>query len=222
MKNVINIKSVTFGYPKKEKIFQDFSVDFSQNEITGIIGKNGSGKTTLGKLTCGILKPSGGEILAWGKQIKEMTLGEIGSNIGYLYQSPERQLFALSVFDELAFTLELDGVSKDEINKRVEQQLEEYELLHLKTHKPFTLSRGEKQRLAIAAILMRTPKMLVLDEPTTSLDYIRKSMLGTTLEKLRNKGIGVVIISHDMEFISLHANRIIEIENGRLKRDEYK
>ncbi len=222
MKNVISVKSITFGYPKKEKIFQNFSVEFNQNEITGIIGKNGSGKTTLGKLACGILKPSRGEIFAWGKHISEMTLGEIGKNIGYLYQSPERQLFALSVYDELSFPLELEGVSKDEINRRVEHQLEEYDLLHLKMHKPFTLSRGEKQRLALAAILMRTPKMLILDEPTTSLDYIRKSMLGDIIEKLKNKGIGVIIISHDMEFIALHANRIIEIENGRLKRDEYK
>ncbi|MDI6705721.1 MAG: ABC transporter ATP-binding protein [Bacillota bacterium] len=189
------------------------------HQFTAITGPNGSGKTTLGKLMTGILKPSTGQVLICGKDSRAMTLGEIGSKIGYLFQNPSHQLFATSVKEEISFVLELKGCTKEEIDRKVKNSLETFHLLHLKESLPFKLSRGEKQRLAIAAVLINEPGFLVLDEPTTGLDMDRRKVLAGILEELRQKGIGMAVISHDQEFVKRHSDRIIKMSGGEIVED---
>ncbi|MFI3207161.1 MAG: ABC transporter ATP-binding protein, partial [Clostridia bacterium] len=146
-----------------------------------------------------------------GVNIKNMTLGEIGKKIGYVYQDPSKQLFATTVYEELAFPLEMKNA--ENINETVIKQLESFDLLHLKDKFPFFLSQGEKQRLVIAGILIEKPNFLILDEPTTSLDVKRKEELKKMLIDLKeNYNIGIIIISHDHDFLNALSPLEVRIE----------
>src|SRR5690554_3778924 len=126
----------------------------------------------------GILRPQIGRVFVCGRDSTEMKLGEIGRRIGYLFQNPGLQIFAPSVREEISFALELKGRSKEEIDSEVNRSLKDFDLTHRSDAFPFKLSRGEKQRLAIAAVLVNKPDFLVLDEPTTGLDMERRRVLG--------------------------------------------
>ncbi len=222
MEKVFALKNVKFHYKDSKRIsriFEDISFDIFSDEITALIGENGSGKTTVTKLMMGIIKPLQGNIYVFGRNIKEMSLGQIGKKVGYLFQNPERQLFATSVYEELSFVMEIKGYDKKYIDKEVSQTLKLLNLYHLKNDVPFFLSGGEKQRLALASILVNKPKYLVLDEPTTSLDIERKEILSNIIDKLRKEKIGTLIVSHDNQFIERHADRIIQLSKGEIVND---
>lgn len=219
MDKVFSLKNVNFSYEKNKNVFDNISLDIFAEEITALIGDNGSGKTTLGKLMLGMLKPNDGLIKILGKDSTLLNLGEIGKDIGYLYQNPGKQLFTTSVSEELAFVLNFKGCEKEYIEKKVNDTLELFHLTHLKDEIPFFLSGGEKQRLAIASILINKPRYIVLDEPTTSLDIERKDILSNILEKLKDDKIGVLIISHDKPFVNRHSDRVIELSKGEIKND---
>ncbi len=184
-----------------------------------MIGPNGSGKTTLGKVLAGILKPTEGRAFLAGKDTRTLSLGAIGQAVGYLFQEPERQIFAPSVYEELAFVLRLQGKPPDVIDHAVNTMLGRFDLSALRDRFPFSLSRGEKQRLALAAVLVNSPDYLILDEPTTGLDLKNKRRLGGYLEELLDAGVGMMIISHDRAFATGYATRVIELSGGVVIRD---
>jgi energy-coupling factor transport system ATP-binding protein len=217
----IEFENVYFKY-EKEHVINNISLQFNQNEFTAITGPNGGGKTTLGKLMTGILKPNLGRILIEKKDTCKMTLAQISSKIGYLFQNPECQIFAPTVEEEISFVLKLKGMGEEEIKQRVESVMEIFQLFSLGQALPFNLSRGEKQRLALAGILVNQPKFLVLDEPTTGLDFERRKTLSNIVDKLLEQGIGMVVISHDETFVNEHAVRIIEIAGGEVVGDSGK
>jgi energy-coupling factor transport system ATP-binding protein len=217
----IEAKNICFTYPKsKKQIINNMSLKLYKDDFTAIVGSNGSGKTTLGKLLTGILKPNTGEVLICGNNSKNMTLGQCGRKVGYLFQNPGRQIFAASVKEELSFVLEFKGIDKEVIEKKANDMLKVFDLMHLKDEFPFNLSRGEKQRLALAAILVNDPEYLILDEPTTGLDFERIKILSHVLNKLRKRKIGIAVISHDEEFVENHAARIVQIEGGEVIGDQ--
>ena len=190
-----------------------------KEQFTAVTGPNGSGKTTLGKIMAGILKPQKGRVIICGSDSAGMKLGEIGQRIGYLFQNPDLQIFAPSVREEVSFALELKGYGKGEIDREVNRSLRDFDLLHRSDAFPFKLSRGEKQRLAIATVLVNRPGFLVLDEPTTGLDMERRGTLSEILLGLKEKGIGMVVISHDRAFISRLADRTIKMYGGEVVED---
>lgn len=219
MENAVELRNITFSYNKENTIIDNFSLNLKNGEITAIIGRNGSGKTTLGKLVMGIVKPLSGSIAIFNKNALEMTLGQRGKDIGYLFQNPEKQLFAATVYEELSFVLELKGYETNEIQKKVLEMLDLFQLDHLRDRFPFFLSGGEKQRLALASALIHEPRYLILDEPTTSLDTKRRDLLFDIVKRLKSKGIGMMVISHDESFVEAYTDRIVEIEGGRIKND---
>lgn len=219
---IIELRDVAFGYDKKRNVIKNIGLKLYGYEFTAIVGKNGSGKTTLGKLMVGILKPSIGEVLICGQKTRDITLGQIGKKIGYLYQNPDRQIFAPTVEEEVAFALELKGLEKEIIKNKSKEILELFQLGHLKDSFPFKLSQGEKKRLALATILVNDINYLILDEPTTGLDVKRRDILSEIIDRLMKKKIGMVVISHDEDFIEKHATRIIEISEGEIINDYYK
>lgn len=216
----IELKEIEFQYENGKKVFNNFSLNIDKDKITALTGPNGSGKTTLGKLMIGILKPKKGQVCIFNKDTNEMTLSEIGSKIGYLFQNPEKQFFTNSVYDELSFVLKTKGYEEEYIKDKVEEMLELFQLKGLEGTFPFLLSQGEKQRLAIAAILINEPQYLILDEPTTGLDNRRREILLAILKKLKDRGIGMTIISHDDEFIERIADRLIGINRGEIEYDK--
>jgi len=219
---MICVNNVSFAYEKGKMVINRAHLEFQRAGCTAIIGPNGGGKTTLGKLMAGILKPTTGHVLVDGLDTSKVTLSTIGERIGYLFQEPDRQIFAPSVREELAFALELKGVDPMIIEEKVKVALKQFDLLDLEDASPFQLSRGEKQRLAIAAIMVNTPCFFVLDEPTTGLDYERKGILSAVINQLLERGIGMVVISHDMAFVRKHAIRVISIEGGEVHYDGLK
>lgn len=214
MNNKIEIEKISYEYPRGRKVFENFSLELNKSETTVLTGKNGCGKTTLTKLIMGIFKPSFGEIKLFGQSTKEMSLGAIGEIIGYVFQYPERQLFGTTVMEELTFPLLFKGYNKEETIDKAEEMIKIFDLEKVKNSYPFFLSYGEKRRLAIASVLMVGPKYLILDEPTSSLDKERIEKLSQVLENLKKRNIGILIISHNKDFIERHKDRIIALEGG--------
>ncbi len=211
----IELKNVTFGYYHMP-VLQNISLCLAPNDCVALIGENGSGKTTLGKLCCGLLKPEKGQVLYDGASIDSMPLAQIGQKVGYLFQNPLKQIFAVTVFDELSFVMRLNRISSERITEEVITIAKAFEIEHLLEQKCHTLSRGESQRVALAGIFMRDPDYVILDEPTTGLDEARKSGFGHILEDILNRGVGVMVISHDQAFVGKHAHRVIEIKGGKV------
>lgn len=203
----------------KVQVLKNINISLNKNEFVSIIGPNGSGKTTLGKVVTGIIKQDSGDIFIDGKNIKDLSLPQIGGKIGYLFQNPDRQIFAPRVYEELSFALKYKKTSTDIIEQRVNEVLDIFELGHLRNASTYSLSQGEKQRLAIGAILLNDPEYLILDEPTTGLDPKRKNELNKLLNTLIKK-VGVLLISHDKTFVLNHSHRIIELYDGSIINDK--
>lgn len=222
MDKFLEINNITYKYGKGRTIFEDFSIQINIEESTVITGANGSGKTTLTKLIMGILKPQSGEINILGKDTDDLTLGQIGKIIGYVFQYPERQLFSTSVMEEMTFPLLLRGENKEDVIIKAEELIEIFDLEKVKDSYPFFLSYGEKRRLAIASVLMNNPRYLILDEPTASLDKDRIEIVMDVLDKLKSQNIGMLIISHNKDFIEKYGDRVVCLEGGKITRDEKK
>jgi energy-coupling factor transport system ATP-binding protein len=185
-------------------------------KCTAICGHNGSGKTTLGKLIAGLLRPTRGSVLFDGEDIAGWPLGKIGARIGYLFQEPSRQIFAPTVIEDIIFPLTLKGMEEEKARALARTLLNRFEMGLLEEATTYTLSRGEKQRLAIVAMLVNDPVFLVLDEPTTGLDIRRKHILGNMIKELTAQGAGVLLISHDKEFVREYADIECRMAEGKV------
>lgn len=214
--NNIDINNISYEYHRGRQIFNNFSLQLKNGETTFLTGNNGCGKTTLTKLIMGIIKPTSGEIKIFGKRADSLSLGSMGEIIGYVFQYPERQLFSSSVMDELTFPLIFKGYNKIETFEKAKDLLKIFDLEKVKNSYPSLLSYGEKRRLAIASVLMVVPKYLILDEPTASLDNHRIDALSDVLIELKNRKIGMLIISHNKTFIEKHKDRVIKLEGGQI------
>lgn len=202
MSNSIELKNITFQYPQGKLVFSNFKQTFEEGEVYGVVGNNGIGKSTLGKLIMKLLPLNAGKILVDGIGLDKMSMIEISEKIGYVYQNPTKQLFASTVYEELAFPLNLTGESNVTVNERVLEQLEKFGLLEFKDVIPFHLSEGEKQRLVIAAALMKPSEFCIFDEPTTALDTKWKDELTNSIKQIKEEsGTCFIIISHDREFL---------------------
>ena len=222
MKDNIKIKNINYRYRKSGLLFKEFSLDINMGETTFLIGDNGSGKTTLSKLIMGMLKISSGLIFVNNMQVDQSTLGEIGKSIGYVFQNPDHQIFGQSVIEEMSFVPILLGEDEEETFDKADKLLDNFGLLHKRESLPFTLSFGEKRRLAIASSLMREPNYMILDEPLVSLDKDNIEIIKSTIDELKRTGIGLLIISHSEDFRDEYADRVIKIQDGRIAYDEIK
>ena len=216
----IELENLYFEYNNEKPIINNINLKIIKDEVTGIIGANGSGKTTLGKLMMGILKPKNGQVYIANRKISQFSLAQIGSRIGYLFQNPEKHFFTNTVEEELRFVLKFKGFNEVNIEEKVEGLLKLFQIEDLRKQSPLLLSQGEKQRLAIATILINDPEYLILDEPTTGLDFERKNILLEVLKELMKKGVGMTIISHDNFFVDEISHRVIKIHRGEITYDQ--
>jgi energy-coupling factor transport system ATP-binding protein len=205
----ITLEQVSYRYPHaKKEIITDFSGSFGRGEIVALSGKNGCGKTTLTKLIVGILCPDRGCISIDGADTQGMDLFEIGKHVGYVFQNPNNQLFCETVYQELAYGLINMGLTETEIKQKVGYYLNYFRLEHHKEDYPGKLSHGEKQRVALAAILAIGPHYVILDEPTTGLDIRGRHSLGHILTEMkRDHQTGIIMVSHEPDFIQSYADR---------------
>lgn len=214
MGSFITLDNVGYTYPDSSFSIKDISIDFHTGKCTGLIGANGCGKTTLSKIIAGLISPQYGRVMIDGEDTAKKSLAWIGSRIGYLFQEPSHQIFAPIVNEEISFTLTLKGMSREAAEALTAEMLARFDLTQLANNSTLRLSRGEKQRLALAAILANKPSYIVLDEPTTGLDQSRIEILSRTLDQLLQDGIGIILISHDLAFVNRHVDRIIKMKDG--------
>ena len=212
----INLEEVSFSWPRGQALVQGLNLAIEKHDTFALTGANGSGKTTLGKLIMGILTPTAGQVLLAGKPITSYSLAERGRRVGYVFQNPEKQLFAATVADEIGFALKYRGLSPEEVQNRVAETLALFELEQYAQTFPFNLSQGEKQRLALAAIMALGPDFVIMDEPSTGLDWLRKRRLQAILVGVRDRGVGYIIISHDHEFCAPLCARTLTLKGGKL------
>ena len=212
----IHLENIEFYYSPEKIIFKNISLQLKSGEFTVMMGLNGCGKTTLGKLMVGILQPVSGHIYIGGQGIEKYTLSQIGIRIGYLFQNPEQQLFTTTVEEELAFPMRFRGEEKSKIITETDKMLELFMLTKYRYRSPWNLSRGEKKRLAMASILINRPKYLILDEPNSGLDTISKNNLKNIFKKLKEQGIGILLITHDSKFIEKEIDQLITVKGGQL------
>ena len=213
----IRFENVQYAYPGNSVFLLDAPrLSFAFGTCAAIRGHNGSGKTTLGKLVAGLLRPSRGRVFVGETDMTDWPLAKIGSQVGYLFQEPSRQIFAPTVMEEITFPLTLKGMDKQRARELALSMLAQFEMAPLAEATTFTLSRGEKQRLAIAAMLVNHPSFLTLDEPTTGLDTRRKGILGDMIKRLTDQGVGILLISHDAAFVREHAAIVYHMEKGKI------
>lgn len=212
----IGLKNISLILKNKKKIFDGLELEIGQGEFLTLIGDNGCGKTTLTKLIIGTIKADHGQVLLNDKATATYKLFEIGQEIGYLFQNPDLQLFNPTIEEELMFSSRFVNELKVDADKRFEEIVKDLELEHCLNTNIQNLSQGEKQRVAIGTILMNKPKFMILDEPTTGLDYKRKAELLKILRRIHFKGIGVLLVSHDEGFINQLPGRVAKLENGRI------
>lgn len=194
---------------KNKKIIDNFSMDINEGEVVALLGRNGSGKSTLSKILGRVIEPSKGSITYDGRNIKNITSKEYYSKIAYVFQNPEHQFIRDSVAAEIELSL-----SNFDSKKSIEDTLKKYNLYKVRNENPFTLSGGEKRRLSVAVMLSEDHKVLILDEPTFGLDYINAKKLMDNIISLAKKGMGVIIITHDMELVHRYASKAVIINDG--------
>jgi energy-coupling factor transport system ATP-binding protein len=198
---------------------EKINLAIAEGELVGIIGATGSGKSTLIQHFNGLLEPTEGLVLYKGRQIgTEISAVEVRREVGILFQFPENQLFGSTVFEDVAFGVRNLITSESEVRERVREALElvnlDFETFAKRS--PFSLSGGEMRKVAIAGVLVRKPKVLVLDEPTTGLDYWGRQEIISYIQQLHKSGITVVWVTHDVDEIAQLATRIVVLSEGRI------
>ena len=219
MTEILSFNNVTFSYtpeqPEARKAVQNVSFSINKGEWIAIVGHNGSGKSTMAKLMSGLLFPEHGEVRIKKDVLTEENIWEIRSQIGMVFQNPDNQFVGATVQDDVAFSLENNGVPYDEMVKRVKESLHQVKMDGFMNHEPHHLSGGQKQRVAIAGALAMHPQILILDEATSMLDPQGRDEVLKIVQALREQiGLTVLSITHDLEEAIL-ADRIIFMNDGK-------
>jgi energy-coupling factor transporter ATP-binding protein EcfA2 len=215
----LRVEQLSFAYPYGPRVLDDVTLELAVGEFVAIIGQNGSGKTTLAKHLVGLLAPSAGKILIDGRDRATLRPAETAHEVGYVFQNPDHQIFAATVADEVAFGPRNFGLDDAEIARRSEEVLRAVNLTGERNRDPFLLSKGERQRLAVASVLALRPRMLILDEPTTGLDYREQRRMMALVGDLNRAGIAIVMITHTPWLVAEYARRVVLMRKGRVLFD---
>ena len=214
---MLKLKDINYSYNKKDKVLDCITLEIHEGEIVAIAGRNGSGKTTLTRIIMGIMNADNGFMQLDDNDITKAIPADMAKYIGYVFQNPDRQLFASSVFEEVAYAPKKLGFNGKEVDASVKKALDATGLTGLEQHSPQMLSRGLKQRLAIASALAAKPRILILDEPTTGQDCRERTILLRLMRKFNLEGMTIILVTHDMDIIAVHAHKVVVLEKGLLK-----
>lgn len=214
---ILEAVDLEFRYPLGVKALDGASLEVYPGEFVAIVGQNGAGKTTLTRHFNGLLRPSAGDIRLFGKSVLNEPTASLCATVGYVFQNPDEQLFCDTVEDELRFGPMNIGMDKDRMEESVRDILLDIGLDKYRQVWPRYLTKGERQRLALASVVAMEPEILIVDEPTTGLDWLESLQILDYLERLRKeKGKTILIITHDMNIVSLYAKRVVVMANGRV------
>ena len=211
--------ALTHRYPSGSLALDGVDLTIYRGEFIALLGGNGAGKSTLARHFTGLLSPTSGMVRVSGSDAGGRDAGDLAGEVGFVFQNPDHQIFANTVFDEAAFGLRNTNVSQEQVAERVGQVLSQVGLGDAAGTHPLRLSRAERQRLAVASVLVRNPGILILDEPTTGQDWRDTQALMELVSGLHRTGATVVLITHDLQLAARYATRAVVLDEGRLALD---
>ena len=219
MKSIIDVKNLSFCYKESQEYYdvKDITFHVKRGEWLSIVGHNGSGKSTTVRLIDGLLEAESGEIVIDGQRLTEENIWNIRRQIGMVFQNPDNQFVGATVEDDVAFGLENQGLSRQEMKKRVEEALDLVGMLDFKKREPARLSGGQKQRVAIAGVVALRPAILILDEATSMLDPEGRRELIETVKGIRKDyDMTIISITHDLEEVAM-SDRVLVMKKGEIE-----
>jgi energy-coupling factor transporter ATP-binding protein EcfA2 len=216
---IIEFTHVTHRYETGHKGIKEIDLHIYPGEFVAICGMNGAGKTTLSMHVMGLLQPTEGDVVVDGHDVKRQTVAEMARTVGLIFQNPNHQLFKGTIAEEVAFGPRNIGWDEDRIKDASHRVLELVELVGLEDRDPDSLSIGQKQRVAVASVLVMEPRILILDEPTTGQDERTLAPFMRLVSALNRDGMTVLMITHDMDVAMRYATRLIVMSNGSILAD---
>ena len=216
---LLEVKHLSFGYTKGQKTLRNVSLSIDKGEMVSIVGRNGAGKSTFSKLICGFEDPDSGEITFRGKDLLKENIRHRAKYIGYVMQNPNQMISKTMIYDEVALSLQKAGLPETEIRQKVEDTLKICGLYPFRNWPVSALSFGQKKRVTIASVLVQDPELIILDEPTAGQDFKHYTEIMEFLRKLNERGVTVVMITHDMHLMLEYTPRALVFSDGQLIAD---
>jgi len=213
---VIEVEGLTYRYPNGVLALEGVDLTVRRGEFLAVLGQNGSGKTTLVKHFNGLLKPTEGSVRVDGEETVKQGIRRLGQRVGYVFQNPDHQIFSDTVADEVAFGPKIREMEADEIEERVREALAAVGMEGRGDEDPFGLTKGERQRVAVASVLAVRPEVLILDEPTTGLDYTEQRSMMDLVKRLNEGGSTIIAVTHTMWVVAEYAHRALVIRDGKM------
>ena len=211
---MIQFKNVVSSYDGVTPILKDVSFTIDDGDFVAFVGTNGAGKSTTMRLCNGLLKPDSGEVLIDGMPTTRLRTSELARRVGFLFQNPDRQICCGTVKEELLFGFTAQGGVTPEAEERVDAIIREFGFDP--EAEPYLLNRGTRQLLALASIIVMETPVIILDEPTTGLDYRECMKVMEVIERLHKQGTTVIMVCHDMEIVADFAERVIVMTGGKV------
>ncbi|MBB2977075.1 energy-coupling factor transport system ATP-binding protein [Microbacterium endophyticum] len=200
----------------RTEVLHGIDLEIHSGDFVAIVGGNGAGKTTLLQALSGVVPPPRGSVFIDGKDITRLGRGRVHERVGFVFQNPEHQFIAHTVFDELAFGLRRNRFDEHEVGDRVDEMLRRFGLAEKADAHPFHLSGGQKRRLSVGTALISGAAILALDEPTFGQDRARADELLALLRDLNHEGTTIIIVTHDMQLVTEYAHRTIVMRDGEV------
>ena len=217
---IFQAEHIRFSYSKGHEVIHDVSFTVHRGEIMCIIGQNGAGKSTISKLICGFETPQEGTMLLEGTDIAPLTIKERAEHIGYVMQDPNQMISKTMIREEVGLALELDGLPREEIDRKVEETLRVCGLHPFRNWPISALSFGQKKRVTVASILSMNPEIVILDEPTAGQDFKHYTEIMEFLLELNRQGVTIIMITHDMHLMLEYAPRAVVFTDGKILCDD--
>lgn len=214
---MIEFENVSASYDGELPILRDVSFRIPDGDFVAFVGTNGAGKSTTMRLINGLLKPSSGQVLIDGAPTTQLRTSQLAAKVGFLFQNPDRQICCSTVREELLFGFRAQGRADAEAQAKVDAMIERFGFDG--DAEPFLLNRGTRQLLALASIIVMEPPVVVLDEPTTGLDFRECAKVMDVIAELNARGTTVIMVCHDMEVVADYAKRMIAMTAGQVVAD---
>jgi len=213
---LIEVEGLTHRYPNGVVALEGVDLTVRQGEFLAVLGQNGSGKTTLVKHFNALLEPTEGSVRVGGEETVRQGVRKLGQRVGYVFQNPDHQIFSDTVADEVAFGPKIRGLDEAEVGERVSESLAAVGLTGYEEEDPFGLTKGERQRVAVASVLAVRPEVLILDEPTTGLDHAEQRSMMDLVRRLNEGGSTIIVVTHTMWVVAEYAHRAAVVRDGRV------
>jgi len=217
--SIIEIRQLSYTYPDGTDALCDINLIINRGEYVALLGQNGSGKTTLAKHFLGLLGPTSGQITVDGVNTREVSVKELASKVGFVFQNPDHQLFCKTVEEEVAYGLKNLGLSPEEVERRVHEILTAVEILGLRGVTVSSLHGAARQKIALASVLAMDPDILIVDEPSACQEKRLSDLLMRLLRDLNASGKSIILASHNMRLVAENATRVVVLDRGRVVLD---